>query len=290
MARNLLILLLFTHTQRASSERARRVISTITTATGIAGVTSCERIHFTGQVVIAIDGKSCSSYSKSSRTYPLWMCAPHSLSAVCRCTMSATRPHGWMPRLADMRAKTRPAHARHRGDQPEQSDGALYSDALLRGIVQVGARENLVLLVDEGSSVGLGTVGAGVFEVLRPQPGEIKRRAGLRIEVRPGVAPRHGRKPKPSGRRCRVAPMQREESSETRRDRIVVELDRWLWVWRAAGLGGHCAGKHVVTANKALLGVHGTEIFEAAQRGVCGFEGGSGWRHSINQGLGVDEG
>jgi hypothetical protein len=57
--------------------------------------------------------------------------------------------NGWMPSLEDMRAKITP---RTRGIvviNPNNPTGALYSDALLRGIVQLAREHDLVLLVDE---------------------------------------------------------------------------------------------------------------------------------------------
>jgi homoserine dehydrogenase len=47
---------------------------------------------------------------------------------------------------------------------------------------------------------------------------------------------------------------------------IVVELIGGYGIAKALVLEAIAAGKHVVTANKALLAVHGTEIFAAAQR------------------------
>jgi homoserine dehydrogenase len=47
---------------------------------------------------------------------------------------------------------------------------------------------------------------------------------------------------------------------------IVVELIGGYGIARTLVMEAIAAGKHVVTANKALLAVHGTEIFEAAAR------------------------
>ena len=83
-----------------------------------------------------------------SPDYPLWtavtsLAGGHPVHYVCR------EDDGWMPDLADMRAKITP---RTRGIvviNPNNPTGALYSDELLKGIVQLAREHDLVLLVDE---------------------------------------------------------------------------------------------------------------------------------------------
>ncbi len=116
--------------------------------------------------------------------------------------------------------------------------------------------------------MGLGTVGTGVFEVLRRNAEEIRRRAGRGIEVtmvsRRDLAAARA----VVGDAARVV----ADSREIIRDpdiAIVVELIGGCGIARELVLEAIAAGKHVVTANKALLAVHGTEIFAAASaRGV----------------------
>ena len=80
--------------------------------------------------------------------YPLWTAAT-SLSGGVPVHYVCDESNGWMPSLEDMRAKITP---RTRGIvviNPNNPTGALYSDALLRGIVQLAREHDLVLLVDE---------------------------------------------------------------------------------------------------------------------------------------------
>ena len=116
--------------------------------------------------------------------------------------------------------------------------------------------------------MGLGTVGSGVFEVLQRNQEEIKRRAGRGIELTM-VSRRDVAKAQALvGGRARVVADAREIIANPAID-IVVELIGGCGMARELVLEAIAAGKHVVTANKALLAVHGTEIFAAArERGV----------------------
>ena len=116
--------------------------------------------------------------------------------------------------------------------------------------------------------MGLGTVGSGVFEVLRRNQEEIKRRAGRGIELamvsRRDVAAARAL----VGDAARVVADAREIIANPDID-IVIELIGGDGIARELVMEAIAAGKHVVTANKALLAVHGTEIFAAArERGV----------------------
>ena len=112
--------------------------------------------------------------------------------------------------------------------------------------------------------MGFGTVGLGTYQVLRRNQEEIKRRAGRGIEVtmvarrnvalaRQAVAPN-----------VQVVADARRIIANPAID-IVVELIGGCDLARCLVLEAIAAGKHVVTANKALLAVHGTEIFAAAR-------------------------
>ena len=113
--------------------------------------------------------------------------------------------------------------------------------------------------------LGIGTVGSGVFKVLQRNQAEIKARTGRGIEITL-VADRaadHARSI--VGNTTEVitdafAAVTRPEID------IVVELIGGYTVAKELVLKAIENGKHVVTANKALLAVHGTEIFEAAQK------------------------
>ena len=115
--------------------------------------------------------------------------------------------------------------------------------------------------------LGLGTVGGGVYEVLRRNQEEIARRAGRGIEVSM-VSRRDTAKAKAVvGDTARVVADPREIVRDPGVE-IVVELIGGYELARELVLEAIAHGKHVVTANKALLAVHGTEIFEAAHRHV----------------------
>ena len=113
--------------------------------------------------------------------------------------------------------------------------------------------------------LGIGTVGSGVFKVLQRNQTEIKARTGRGIEITL-VADRaadHARSI--VGNTTEVitdafAAVTRPEID------IVVELIGGYTVAKELVFKAIENGKHVVTANKALLAVHGTEIFEAAQK------------------------
>ena len=111
--------------------------------------------------------------------------------------------------------------------------------------------------------IGIGTVGGGVFEVLRRNQEEIKRRAGRGIEVTM-VSRRDLDKARAMvGNAAKVVADPREIIRNPDID-IVVELMGGYSLARELVLEAIAAGKHVVTANKALLAVHGSEIFKAA--------------------------
>ena len=113
--------------------------------------------------------------------------------------------------------------------------------------------------------VGIGTVGSGVFKVLQRNQAEIKARTGRGIEITV-VADRnvnHARSIVGDG----VEVVDDAFAAVARPDvDVVVELIGGYTVAKDLVLKAIENGKHVVTANKALLAVHGTEIFEAAQQ------------------------
>ena len=116
--------------------------------------------------------------------------------------------------------------------------------------------------------LGIGTVGGGTFEVLRRNQEEIKRRAGRGIEIT-AVSRRDVAAAKAMvGDAARVVADPFEIVRDPDID-IVIELIGGCDIARQLVMEAIAAGKHVVTANKALLAVHGTEIFAAAhERGV----------------------
>ena len=116
--------------------------------------------------------------------------------------------------------------------------------------------------------LGIGTVGSGTFEVLRRNQEEIQRRAGRGIEITMVADLDVARARAIVGPDVQVVNDARAVIANPAID-IVVELIGGYGIARALVLEAIAAGKHVVTANKALLAVHGTEIFAAASaRGV----------------------
>jgi homoserine dehydrogenase len=112
--------------------------------------------------------------------------------------------------------------------------------------------------------LGLGTVGRGTFEVLKRNQHEIMRRAGRGIEI-VAVAVRDVRKARDAvGSALPVSSNPQDIVRHPDVD-IVVELIGGYEPARALVLEAIARGKHVVTANKALLAKHGNEIFAAAQ-------------------------
>ena len=122
--------------------------------------------------------------------------------------------------------------------------------------------------------LGLGTVGSGTIEVLRRNREEISRRAGRDIVIRMASARDLKKERKVSLEGIEIVPTAGLVVDNPDVD-IVVELIGGDTAARELVLEALGNGKHVVTANKALLAKHGTEIFSAAQkRGVMvAFEG-----------------
>lgn len=116
--------------------------------------------------------------------------------------------------------------------------------------------------------LGIGTVGRGTFEVLSRNQEEIRRRAGRGIEVAVVADLDTARAQDIVQGRAEVQADARLAIARPDID-IVVELIGGYGIARTLVLEAIAAGKHVVTANKALLATHGSEIFSAAQaRGV----------------------
>jgi homoserine dehydrogenase len=120
--------------------------------------------------------------------------------------------------------------------------------------------------------LGIGTVGSGVFTVLQRNHDEIVRRAGRGIEITMVADLDTARAKAAVGDKVQVVSDARAVIANPDID-IVIELIGGYGIAKALVMEAIAAGKHVVTANKALLAVHGTEIFQAAEaKGVMVFE------------------
>ncbi|OGA95401.1 MAG: aminotransferase [Burkholderiales bacterium RIFCSPHIGHO2_12_FULL_61_11] len=80
--------------------------------------------------------------------YPLWTAAA-SLSGGTPVHYLCDEANGWMPSLADIRAKITPSTRGIVVINPNNPTGALYSDELLLGIVEIARKHNLVIFADE---------------------------------------------------------------------------------------------------------------------------------------------
>ncbi|MBW9264547.1 MAG: homoserine dehydrogenase [Candidatus Thiodiazotropha sp. (ex. Lucinisca nassula)] len=113
--------------------------------------------------------------------------------------------------------------------------------------------------------LGLGTVGGGTLNVLTRNADEIARRAGRGIQITHAAAKQYD----PS----QLIGLENVEVTddafsvvENPELEIIIELIGGYTPARELVLKAIENGKHVVTANKALIAMHGNEIFEAAQQ------------------------
>ena len=111
--------------------------------------------------------------------------------------------------------------------------------------------------------LGIGTVGSGTFNVLQRNQEEIRRRAGRGIEITMVADLDTARAQSIVGPDVTVVNDARAVIANPDID-IVIELIGGYGIAKSLVMEAIAAGKHVVTANKALLAVHGTEIFAAA--------------------------
>ena len=112
--------------------------------------------------------------------------------------------------------------------------------------------------------LGIGTVGGGVFTVLERNQEEITRRAGRGIRIHTVADLDTKRAEELVKGRAKVVNDAKLVVNDPEID-VVVELIGGYGIAKELVLAAINAGKHVVTANKALLAVHGNEIFAAAQ-------------------------
>lgn len=112
--------------------------------------------------------------------------------------------------------------------------------------------------------LGLGTVGSGTVNVLRRNLTEITRRAGRDIEIT-RAADRSFDEPKGCDTTGIALTTDAHDIVCDPSIQIVVELIGGTGIARDLVLEALANGKHVVTANKALIAMHGNELFAKAQ-------------------------
>jgi homoserine dehydrogenase len=113
--------------------------------------------------------------------------------------------------------------------------------------------------------LGIGTVGSGTWDVLNRNAGEIRRRAGRAIRIARVADKDQNKARKLVGGKAQVT----GNAWDVVRDpdlQIVIELIGGTGIAKDLVLEAIANGKHVVTANKALLAKHGNRIFKAAQK------------------------
>lgn len=113
--------------------------------------------------------------------------------------------------------------------------------------------------------LGIGTVGGGTFTVLSRNEAEITRRAGRPIRIVAVADKNTELANKVAGGKARVTDDAFAVVNDPEVD-VVVELIGGYGIAKELVLKAIENGKHVVTANKALLATHGNEIFAAAQK------------------------
>ena len=112
--------------------------------------------------------------------------------------------------------------------------------------------------------LGIGTVGGGTWNVLARNREEIQRRAGREIRISV-VADKDVEKARRLTAGAAQVVADGNDVVGNREVDIVVELIGGYTVAKDLVLKAIANGKHVVTANKAMLATHGNEIFAAAQ-------------------------
>jgi homoserine dehydrogenase len=113
--------------------------------------------------------------------------------------------------------------------------------------------------------LGIGTVGGGTFNVLARNEAEITRRAGRPIRITKVADKNLELARQVTAGRAQVTDDAFSVVSDPEID-IVIELIGGYGIAKELVLKAIANGKHVVTANKALLAVHGNEIFAAASK------------------------
>jgi alanine-synthesizing transaminase len=132
---------------------ARKAVMQYTQEQGIKGVTLDDIYLGNGAselIVMATNGllNDGDEMLLPAPDYPLWTAAV-SLSGGTPVHYMCDENNGWMPDLADIRAKITPRTKGIVVINPNNPTGALYSDELLKGIIEIAREHNLVIMADE---------------------------------------------------------------------------------------------------------------------------------------------
>lgn len=111
--------------------------------------------------------------------------------------------------------------------------------------------------------LGLGTVGGGVYKLLERQREELKAKTGAQLEIAAVLV--HDKTKKREGIDLSLLTDDYETIVNNSKIDIVIEVMGQIEPTRTMLLRALRAGKHVVTANKDLVAVHGRELLDAAR-------------------------
>lgn len=127
--------------------------------------------------------------------------------------------------------------------------------------------ENKVI---KAALLGLGTVGTGVYKVLKNQEAEMEAKIGKKVKIAK-VLVRNLEKAAAKVEDPSILTNKWEEILDDPEISIVIELMGGIEPARTYILAALNAGKHVVSANKDLIAVHGKELLDAAERNRVDF-------------------
>jgi homoserine dehydrogenase len=113
--------------------------------------------------------------------------------------------------------------------------------------------------------LGLGQIGSGVVSILSGKKKFFAEELGLRFEI-VKIAVKHKNKPRKVRVPASLLTTNAQEVVRNPRVEVVIELIGGVREARACVIEALNRGKHVITANKALLAEHGDEIFELAKK------------------------
>ncbi|HCU25573.1 MAG TPA: homoserine dehydrogenase, partial [Deltaproteobacteria bacterium] len=112
---------------------------------------------------------------------------------------------------------------------------------------------------------GFGTVGGGVYEILRKHRALLARRVGAPLQIKK-IAVRSKGKRRPGAASSALFTENLQDILQDPEIPIVVEVMGGTREAKAFAFAAIRAGKHLVTANKALIALHGKELFLAAKQ------------------------
>ena len=118
--------------------------------------------------------------------------------------------------------------------------------------------------VIKAALLGLGTVGTGVYKVLKNQESEMEAKIGSKVQIS-RILVRNLEKAAAKVEDASVLTNSWDEIINDPEITLVIELMGGMEPARTYILAALRAGKHVVSANKDLIAVHGRELLEAAE-------------------------